>query len=48
MGFAIYRAVGRSWGEVYNMGFVVYKGVRKDTKFEAKFWLFREQGRLLP
>ena len=30
------------------MGFVVYKGVRKGTNFEAKFWLFKEQGRLLP
>ena len=34
-------------GEVYNMGFVVYKGVRKSTNFD-KFWLFKEQGRLLP
>ena len=42
MGFAIYKEVGCSWGEVYNMGFVVYKGVRKCTNFEAKFWLFKE------
>ena len=36
MGFAIHKGVGRSWGEVYNIGFVVYKGVRKGTSFDAK------------
>ena len=36
MGFAIHKGVGRLWGEVYNMGFVVYKGVRTGTNFDAK------------
>ena len=42
MGFTIHKGVGRSWGEVYNMGFVVHKEVRIGTNFEAKFWLFKE------
>ena len=36
MRFAIHNGVGRSWGEVYNMGFVVYKRVRKGTNFDAE------------
>ena len=48
MGFAIYKGVGRSWGEVCNKGLVVHKGVRKGTIFEAKFWLFKKWGRMVP
>ena len=36
IGFVIHKGVGWSWGDVYNMRFVVCKGVRKSNNFESQ------------